>query len=68
ERQGEALHRCKFCSADRKKLTDTGYSNLVSHLSSSHEDFSVQYDAPPPRFLRLFPRKPTIASSGFGGW
>ncbi|KAG6946715.1 hypothetical protein JG687_00016556 [Phytophthora cactorum] len=41
---GEALHRCKICGADRKQLPGTGYSNLVSHLASRHEDFRAEYD------------------------
>ncbi|KAE9009836.1 hypothetical protein PR003_g12304 [Phytophthora rubi] len=43
EPQGHALHRCKLCGADRKQLPGTGYSILVSHLVSRHEDFRVQY-------------------------
>ncbi|KAG6947500.1 hypothetical protein JG687_00016063 [Phytophthora cactorum] len=39
EHQGEGVHRCKICGADRKQPPGTGYSNLVSHLSSRHEDF-----------------------------
>ncbi|KAG3108935.1 hypothetical protein PI124_g14441 [Phytophthora idaei] len=45
EPQGEGVHRCKICGADGKQLPGTGYSNLLSHLSCSHEDFRAQYNA-----------------------
>ncbi|KAG2800053.1 hypothetical protein PC129_g17089 [Phytophthora cactorum] len=45
EPQGEGVHRCKICGADRKQLPGTGYSNLLSPLSSRHEDFRAQYNA-----------------------
>ncbi|ETM31808.1 hypothetical protein L914_20671 [Phytophthora nicotianae] len=43
EAQDNPLHQA--CGADRKQLPCTGYSNLVSHLASRHEEFGVQYDA-----------------------
>ncbi|KAG6951483.1 hypothetical protein JG688_00013713 [Phytophthora aleatoria] len=45
EHQGEGVLHCKISDADRQQLPGTGYSNLVSHLSSRHEDFRAQYDA-----------------------
>ncbi|KAG2996845.1 hypothetical protein PC120_g21407 [Phytophthora cactorum] len=40
--QGEGVHRSKICGADRKHLPGT--ANLLSHLSSRHENFRAQYN------------------------
>ncbi|ETP22338.1 hypothetical protein F441_04320, partial [Phytophthora nicotianae CJ01A1] len=55
--QSEGLHRCKLCGTDRKQLPGTGYSNLLSHLRSRHEDFRAQYNTHhrnPERPLEIF--------------
>ncbi|OWZ14869.1 hypothetical protein PHMEG_00011580 [Phytophthora megakarya] len=66
ETQGNALHRCKLCGADRKQLPGTGYSNLVSYLASHHEDFRAQYDARhrgPERTRAMFKWRPTNSTA-----
>ncbi|OWY97256.1 hypothetical protein PHMEG_00032268 [Phytophthora megakarya] len=51
-----------ICGGDRKQLSGTGYSKLVSYIASRHENFRSQYDARhhglkrPSKLLALFLR------------
>ncbi|RLN52051.1 hypothetical protein BBJ28_00021775 [Nothophytophthora sp. Chile5] len=45
EDQGQGVFRCQLCGASRKQQLGSGYSNLLSHLTSTHPDFEETYNA-----------------------
>jgi hypothetical protein len=42
---GNGLFRCKLCTTARKQTPGTGYSNLIGHLSSKHDDYQAIYNS-----------------------
>ncbi|KAF4028110.1 hypothetical protein GN244_ATG20227 [Phytophthora infestans] len=42
---GKIHFRCKQGGSERKQLPNSGYSNLMAHLTLKHEDFKSQYGA-----------------------
>jgi tRNA(Ile2) C34 agmatinyltransferase TiaS len=45
EDKGQGDFRCQLCGACRKQQVGSGYSNLLSHLISTHPDFEETYRA-----------------------
>ncbi|KAG6965774.1 hypothetical protein JG688_00007041, partial [Phytophthora aleatoria] len=57
----EGLFECKTCGRRRKQAAGTGYSNLLSHLTSKHDGYAAE-------FAELqASATPSIASFGFVG-
>ncbi|KAG6599843.1 Phosphoenolpyruvate carboxykinase [Phytophthora cinnamomi] len=45
EDKGQGDYRCQLCGTSRKQQVGSGYSNLLSHLTSTHPDFEETYQA-----------------------
>ncbi|KAE8882624.1 hypothetical protein PF006_g28656 [Phytophthora fragariae] len=45
EDKGQGDYRCQLRGTSRKQQVGSGYSNLLSHLTSTHHDFEETYRA-----------------------
>ncbi|KAG6941793.1 hypothetical protein JG688_00018481, partial [Phytophthora aleatoria] len=45
EDKDQGVFQCPLCGASRKQQLGSGYSNLLSHLNSTHPDFKEAYNA-----------------------
>ncbi|KAG4048647.1 hypothetical protein PC123_g16047 [Phytophthora cactorum] len=45
EDKDHGVFRCQLCGISRKQQPGSGYSNLRSHLTSTHPDFEETYNA-----------------------